>query len=153
MLEQNLSATETIAALIGGDGGYALRQVGVVDRTGRPAAYTGADCLPWAGHALGDGFCCQGNILTGPEVVEHMSQAFESNAGLLFPERLIAVLAAGQAAGGDSRGQQSAALLVVHAGGGFAGYNDRVVDLRVDDHPAPITEVARLLRLHRELFG
>jgi len=153
MLEQNLSATETLAALIAGDGGHALRQVGVVDRTGQPAAYTGAECFPWAGHVLGKGFCCQGNILAGPQVVEQMSQAFDSNGGLPFPERLVAVLTAGQAAGGDSRGQQSAALLVVRTGGAFAGYSDRVVDLRVDDHPTPIIELARLLRLHRELFG
>ncbi len=153
MLEQGLSADEVVAGLIGGDPGRELRQVGVVDRTGHAAAFTGAECPPWAGHVCGEHFCCQGNILAGEAVVTAMASAFEQHAGQRFAERLVSVLEAGQAAGGDSRGQQSAALFIVRDGGGFGGYSDRAVDLRVDDHPAPISELARLLVLHRETFG
>jgi len=153
LLAQGLAADEVVASLIAGDGGRAMRQLAVVDARGGAAAFTGEECLPWAGHLTRDGFTCQGNILAGPAVVAEMAGAFESNASLELPERLAAVLEAGQAAGGDARGQQSAGLLVVRAGGGFAGYSDRVVDLRVDDHTAPIAELARLLRLHRELHG
>jgi uncharacterized Ntn-hydrolase superfamily protein len=153
MLAQELSAAETIAALVAGDPGSALRQVGVVDGSGRAAVHTGAECLPWAGHIVAKHCCCQGNILAGPAVVRDMADTFAAQVELAFPERLVAVLEAGQRAGGDARGQQSAALLVVRAGGGFAGYSDRVVDLRVDDHATPISELSRLLRLHRETFG
>jgi uncharacterized Ntn-hydrolase superfamily protein len=153
MLGQPLSADETVAALIAGDPGRAMRQVGVVDRRGAAAAYTGPECPGWAGHIVTEHCCCQGNILAGEEVVEAMANTFATERGLAFPERLVAVLAAGQAAGGDTRGQQSAALLVVRAGGGYAGYSDRAVDLRVDDHTTPIDELGRLLRLHRQVFG
>jgi uncharacterized Ntn-hydrolase superfamily protein len=153
MLEQGLSADESLAALIAGDPGRAMRQVAVIDRRGSAAAYTGSECLPWAGHLLGEHCSCQGNILQGAEVVQAMVETFATLRALPFAERLVAVLDAGQAAGGDRRGQQSAALLIVRDGGGFAGYSDRAVDLRVDDHAAPIAELARLLRLHRELFG
>jgi uncharacterized Ntn-hydrolase superfamily protein len=153
MLEEGMSAQETVDALVAGDGGRELRQVGVVDRRGRAAAFTGGECFPWAGHVVGEFFCCQGNILVGGAVIDEMAAAFERARGLPFPERLVAVLEAGQGAGGDSRGQQSGALLVVRRGGGFAGYSDRLVDLRVDDHEHPIAELARLLRLHREVFG
>ena len=153
MLRQGMSAAETVAALVAGDSGAALRQVGVVDRSGTAAAYTGEECFPWAGHIVGDTFCCQGNMLKGSAVVEEMARALTANARLPFPERLMAALIAGQAAGGDSRGQQAAALLVLRAGGGVFGQSDRAVDLRVDDHAAPITELNRLLQLHRETFG
>ncbi|HUI28261.1 MAG TPA: DUF1028 domain-containing protein [Candidatus Kryptonia bacterium] len=153
MLEQGLSADEVVAGLIGGDSGRELRQVGVVDRSGKAAAFSGAECLAWAGHIVGEHFCCQGNILAGEVVVAGMASTFERRTDLPLAERLIAVLEAGQSAGGDSRGQQSAALLIVRAGGGFGGYTDRTVDLRVDDHVAPITELARLLALHRQTFG
>ncbi|MBI1817291.1 MAG: DUF1028 domain-containing protein [Deltaproteobacteria bacterium] len=153
MLEQEIPADEVVSGLIGGDGGRELRQVGVVDRTGRAAAFTGNECLPWAGHIIGDGFCCQGNILAGEAVVGAMARAIEHRSDLPFAERLIAVLGAGQAAGGDCRGQQSAALLVVRAHGGIGGYSDRAIDLRVDDHSTPIAELQRLLGLHRETFG
>jgi len=153
LMAEGLDAAETIAALTGGDPGRELRQVGVVDGEGKPAAFTGAECLPWAGHVVGTHFCCQGNILAGEAVVSSMAATFEKRADREFPERLLAVLEAGQAVGGDSRGQQSAALLVVRAGGGFGGYSDRAVDLRVDDHPAPIAELGRLLALHRDTFG
>jgi uncharacterized Ntn-hydrolase superfamily protein len=153
MLGQPLSADETVSALIAGDPGRAMRQVGVVDRHGAAAAYTGAECPGWAGHVVSQHCCCQGNILAGEEVVQAMARTFSVERERPFPERLVAVLAAGQAAGGDARGQQSAALLVVRAGGGYAGYSDRAVDLRVDDHPTPIDELGRLLRLHRQVFG
>ena len=153
MLHQGLSADEVLAGLLAGDPGRELRQVGVVDRSGNAAAFTGAECQPWAGHVAGKHFCCQGNILAGEAVVSDMASAFERRSELPIAERLIAVLEAGQKAGGDSRGQQSAALLVVRAGGGLGGYSDRAIDLRVDDHVAPISELARLLALHREVFG
>jgi uncharacterized Ntn-hydrolase superfamily protein len=153
MLESGMIAADVVAGLAAGDSGRALRQVGVVDRRGGAAAYTGAECFPWAGHRVGEHYCCQGNILAGDGVVDAMAAAFERERALAFPERLVAALLSAQAAGGDSRGQQSAALLVVRAGGGFAGLSDRVVDLRVDDHGAPIDELARLLEVHRALFS
>jgi uncharacterized Ntn-hydrolase superfamily protein len=101
---------------------------------------------------VADGFCCQGNILTGEAVLEAMADGYRAPSEL-FAERLVAALAAGQSAGGDRRGQQSAALTIVKEGAGFLGYSDRVIDLRVDDHQQPITELSRLLVLHRETFG
>jgi uncharacterized Ntn-hydrolase superfamily protein len=153
MLKQGRSAEETVAELIAADPGREQRQVGVVDRHGRAAAFTGAECFPWAGHVVGEHFCCLGNILAGETVVIEMAAAMKRHADEQFVDRLLAALHAGQAAGGDSRGQQSAALLVVRAAGGWGGYTDRAVDLRVDDHVAPITELARLVALHREMFG
>lgn len=108
--------------------------------------------VPWAGHVTGDGHACQGNILVGEGVLRAMAEAFERTRGPL-PERLLAALAAGQAEGGDSRGQQSAALYVVKEKGSYGGYLDRYVDVRVDDHPAPVDELRRLLDLHRLYFG
>lgn len=153
MLKRDLSAEAVVADLIAADPGRDTRQVGVVDRRGNAAAFTGAECLPWAGHVVGQHFCCQGNILAGEAVVTEMAEAMRRHTDQPFADRLLAALHAGQAAGGDSRGQQSAALLVVQAGGGFGGYSDRAVDLRVDDHPAPIDELQRLVTLHREIFG
>jgi uncharacterized Ntn-hydrolase superfamily protein len=153
LMAEGLNAAEAIAGLTGGDPGRELRQVGLVDGEGKAAVFTGSECLPWAGHVVGPHFCCQGNILTGEAVVTSMAAVYERHAELPFAERLVAVIEAGQAAGGDSRGQQSAALLVVRAGGGFGGYSDRAVDVRVDDHPSPIAELARLVALHRETFG
>ncbi|HLI51135.1 MAG TPA: DUF1028 domain-containing protein, partial [Thermomicrobiaceae bacterium] len=127
------------------------RQVGVVDARGRAASYSGPTCDAWAGGVVGDGFCCQGNILAGPEVVEAMADAYRSVEGT-FAHRLLSALEAGQAAGGDRRGQQSAAISVVRAEGGFRGGNDRYIDLRVDDHPRPIEELRRLVLLHRVYF-
>src|SRR5207247_6784303 len=109
---------------------------------------TGSLCMDWAGHRVGQGFACQGNILVGPETVAAMAAAYERATEAPLWERLVAALRAGQAAGGDRRGQQSAALLVVRAGGGYGGRNDRFIDLRVDEHPRPIEELARLLELH-----
>ncbi len=151
LLAQGLSAPEVLERLIGEDELRAQRQLGIVDASGRAAAYTGSECFSWAGHLVGEGWCCQGNILVGEGTIQAMANAFLEAQGELA-ERLLAALAAGQAAGGDRRGQQSAALLVVRVGGGYGGLSDRYIDLRVDDHPRPIEELARLLKLHRIYF-
>ncbi len=151
LLASGEAAEAALQRLVGPDENREHRQVGVVDAQGRVAAWTGRECLPWAGHRLGEGFTCQGNILVGPDVVEAMAGTFARTPGPL-PERLLSALAAGQRAGGDSRGQQSAALLVVKEGGSYGGYLDRYIDLRVDDHPAPVEELQRLLTLHRLYF-
>jgi uncharacterized Ntn-hydrolase superfamily protein len=130
-------------SLLAVDPGRNQRQVGIVDAEGQSISHTGPECQPWAGHRTGPGYAVQGNILTGEAVVEEMERAFLAARGPLAG-RLLAALEAGQAAGGDSRGQQSAALLVVRAGGGYGGFNDRYCDLRVDDHPRPIEELRRL---------
>jgi uncharacterized Ntn-hydrolase superfamily protein len=119
---------------------------------GRSASFTGSECFDWAGDESGEGFCCQGNVLAGPEVVAGMAEAFRRTAGSRLPDRLVAALRAGQAAGGDRRGQEAAALLVVRPGGGYGGNHDRWLDLRVDHHDEPIEELARLLDLHRLYF-
>lgn len=124
------------------------RQVLLVDASGRAAAHTGEGCHHWAGHIVGENYACAGNILVSQETVQAISDTFTSSGGALA-ERLVAALAAGQAAGGDSRGQQSAALVVARTGGGYGGRNDRYIDLRVDDHAQPIAELGRLLNLHR----
>lgn len=148
LLARGLSATKTLARLTEADGGRADRQVGIVSTKGEPTTYTGEQCYPWAGGHVGEHYSCQGNILVGEDTVLAMGRTFEQTTGLLC-DRLVAALAAGQAAGGDSRGQQSAALLIVRAGGGYSGFNDRFIDLRVDDHPHPIDELQRLLQLHK----
>lgn len=142
------SAQETLDHLVGLDRDAAQRQLGLVDATGRAAAHTGDECFDWAGHVIGDGYTCQGNILVSEETVQAMAATFEDGKGNLA-ERLLAALAAGQEAGGDRRGRQSAALLVVRTAGGYDGRNDRFVDLRVDDHTEPITELARIFALHK----
>ena len=148
LLGRGKSAQEALDALVREDPDADRRQAGIVDSQGRPATFTGAKCNPWAGGRTGKYFTVQGNILTGKEVVEAMAATFEGTAGISLADRLVKSLAAGQAAGGDSRGQQSAALLVVRAKGGYGGYNDRYIDLRVDDHPKPIEELSRLLEIH-----
>ncbi len=152
LLREGASAPEVVDRLVASDPRRDHRQVAVVDARGGSAAWTGRLCFRWAGHRTGPGYACAGNILTGEEVVAAMERAFLDSSGPLA-ERLVGALRAGQEAGGDSRGQQSAALLVVRAGGGYGGYTDRAVDLRVDDHPAPIAELERLLRLHRVFFA
>jgi uncharacterized Ntn-hydrolase superfamily protein len=127
------------------------RQVGIVDATGRAATFTGEGCHVWAGGRAAPNYACQGNILAGPAVVDALAETFERAQGDL-PHRLLAALAAGQAAGGDRRGQQSAALLVVRERGGYGGWNDRWIDLRVDDHRQPVDELGRLLELWRVYF-
>jgi len=148
LLARGKSAQETLDTLVKEDPQADQRQVGIVDAQGRPATFTGAKCNPWAGGKSGKNYTAQGNILTGSVVVETMASTFEAGANLPLADRLVKALAAGQAAGGDSRGQQSAALLVVRAKGGYGGYNDRYIDLRVDDSPKPIEELARLLETH-----
>lgn len=151
LLRTGASAEDVIATLTGADDEAAHRQLGVVDVSGEAATYTGSECLDWAGGVKGIGFCCQGNILAGPEVVQRMSEAFESTEGELAA-RLLAALEAGDTAGGDRRGRQSASVYVVREGGGYGGGIDRTVDLRVDDHPRPIIELKRLFELHRLFF-
>ncbi len=151
MIESGLTAQEALDRLVAADGERDLRQAGIVDSNGNAASWTGPSCSDWAGSHTGDGFCCQGNILTGPEVVDAMAGGYTASNGP-FADRLLAALDAGQAAGGDSRGQQSAAIAIVRAGGGYGGANDRWIDLRVDDHAAPITELRRLITLHRVYF-
>src|SRR5579875_879528 len=148
LLAQGLNAQEVLESLLSQDDGRADRQVGIVGLSGKPASYTGEQCFPWAGGRVGEHYACQGNILVSEETVQAMAHTFEQTSGLLC-DRLLAALAAGQAAGGDSRGQQSAALLVVRPKGGYGGFNDRFIDLRVDDHPTPVAELQRLLQLHK----
>src|SRR5438105_10110809 len=148
LLANGLSAAETIAQLTNEDEGRASRQVGIVAANGEHATYTGDECFPWAGGHTGEHYTCQGNLLVGEDTVLAMARTFEQTTGRLC-DRLVAALATGQAAGGDSRGQQSAALLVVRQGGGYGGFNDRFIDLRVDDHPQPINELQRILQLHK----
>ena len=145
------SAGETLARLLADDPDQELRQVGVVDARGQAATFTGEGCHAWAGGRTGPGYAVQGNILTGPEVVDAMARAFETAEGPLAA-RLLAALAAGDAAGGDRRGKQSAALLVVKERGGYGGYTDRFIDLRVDDHPEPVAELQRLYGIWRLYF-
>jgi uncharacterized Ntn-hydrolase superfamily protein len=152
MMEKGMSADEVVARLTEEDNDRAVRQVGVVDSRGSAAAFTGEECYDWAGHLAGEHYACQGNILVSEDTVKAMAQTFQETRGAL-PDRLLAALLAGQKAGGDRRGQQSAALLVVREGGGLGGFNDRYVDLRVDDHIAPIEELAHLLKLRNLYLG
>ncbi len=144
-------AESVLAGLIAADDGRADRQVGVVDANGGAASHTGAGCLFWAGGRVTDGVAIQGNILAGPEVVDAMSSAFGSASGPL-PDQLLTALLAGDRAGGDARGRQSAALLVVRTGGGYGGATDRWIDLRVDDHDDPVVDLRRLLDTWRLLY-
>lgn len=146
------SAAQTLAELLQNDPKAADRQVGIVDARGGAAAHSGASCFDWAGHIVGESFTCQGNILTGPEVIQAMADVFRATTGSL-EDRLFAALTAGDQAGGDRRGRQSAAILVVKPGGGYGGDTDRYLDLRVDDHADPVPELGKLLRLHRLYFG
>jgi uncharacterized Ntn-hydrolase superfamily protein len=127
------------------------RQVGLVDRDGTVAGHTGEACMPWAGHRLGKGFAAQGNMLVSADTVDALADTFGSTQGPLA-RRLVAAMVAAQAAGGDRRGQQAAAVIVARRGGGYGGA-DIAVDLRVDDHPAPLRELERLLALHELYFG
>jgi uncharacterized Ntn-hydrolase superfamily protein len=153
LLAEGLSAAEVVARLTDADDGRADRQVGIVDAEGAGATYTGAGCMDWAGGLAGPGFAAQGNILVGEETVAALATTFTATHGRPLAERLLECLAAAQAAGGDRRGQQSAALLVVERDGGYAGLSDSLVDLRVDDHPQPVAELARLYGMHSLLFG
>ena len=152
-LREGKSAQEVVDELTQADDGRSQRQLGIVDAQGGSASFTGDECLDWAGGRTGDGYAAQGNILVSEQTVVALATAFEGSAGKPLAERLLDCLAAGQAAGGDRRGQQSAALLVVEKEGGYAGLSDVVVDLRVDDHPRPVEELVRLYGLHQAIFG
>lgn len=151
LLAGGRAATEVVEILTTRDGGRDDRQLGVVDAGGRSATFTGKSCFDWAGGFAGDGFCCQGNILAGAAVVDEMARTYQRSTGELA-DRLLAALQAGDSAGGDRRGRQSAALLVVRERGGYDGGNDISVDLRVDDHADPVPELRRLFKLHRLLM-
>jgi uncharacterized Ntn-hydrolase superfamily protein len=145
------TAAGTLDRLVTADPLRQQRQAGIVDAKGGAATHTGRSCLAWAGGRIGDGFAAQGNILAGPGVVDGLVDTYLAG-GLPFPELLVSCLAAADAAGGDRRGRQSAALLVVRAGAGYGGGNDRWIDLNVDDHPDPIHELGRILALTRLYF-
>lgn len=145
------SAADVLPELLARDDRADRRQVGMVGADGVVASHTGAGCQPWAGHRLGDGFACQGNCLAGPQVIDAMVAAYEASSGPLA-QRLFSALAAGDQAGGDRRGRQSAAIKIMRKGAGYQGLGDTVLDLRVDDHVAPITELARLMELHELYF-
>lgn len=148
-LDDGATAPVALQRLLEEDEGRSHRQVGIVDLDGTAASHTGADCIPWAGGRTGEGYAVQGNCLAGEEVVEEMERAWLASAAEApLQDRLMAALAAGDAAGGDRRGRQSAAILVVRDEAGYGGLDDVAVDLRVDDHPAPIEELTRLLGLH-----
>jgi len=153
LMRQGIPADEVVRRLTEADEGRETRQLGVVDAEGRAATFTGRECHDWAGGRTGDGYAAQGNILVSAATVDALAERFESTRGRPLAERLIDALAAAQAAGGDSRGQQSAALLVVEKDGGYANLTDVLVDLRVDDHERPIEELRRLYALHDAIFG
>lgn len=153
LLRDGLSAQEVVRRLTGADDGRDHRQLGIVDREGRSATFTGSECLDWAGGRAGACYAAQGNILVSAETVDALAETFEASEGRPLAERLLGCLAAAQAAGGDRRGQQAAGLLVVERDGGYAGLSDVVVDLRVDDHPTPVEELRRIHGIHELLFG
>ncbi|MGB8166192.1 MAG: DUF1028 domain-containing protein [Chthoniobacteraceae bacterium] len=156
LMAEGKSPREALDALTADDPRREQRQVGMIDAAGRTAAFTGAKCVAWAGHHEGENFSVQGNLLAGEAVLDGMVEAFEQARkveGTELADWLVAALQAGQAAGGDRRGEQSAALLVVRAHGGLGGDSDRYIDLRVEDHAKPIDELARLLTLHHEWHG
>ncbi len=153
LLRSGCSADEVVRRLTEDDDDRESRQLGVVDASGRGATFTGSGCHAWAGGRAGDGFAAQGNILVSAATVDALVDTFVGTAGRPLAERLLDSLAAAQAAGGDRRGQQSAALLVVERDGGYAGLSDTLVDLRIDDHERPVEELRRLFRLHEALFG
>lgn len=154
LLTNGANAHETVATLTKNDAKRELRQLGVVDAHGTSATYTGGECTDWAGGVAGDGYAIQGNILAGSRVIALMEEAWlGSDPAESLARRLLAALAAGDAAGGDKRGRQSAALYVVSEAGGYGGGDDVLVDLRVDDHETPIPELTRLLGIHDMIFG
>jgi len=153
LLRDGGSAEEVVEQLTAADDDSAQRQLGVVDREGRGASFTGAGCLEWAGGRTGACYAAQGNILVSQATVDALAETFEATPGGPLAERLLASLDAAQAAGGDRRGQQSASLLVVERDGGYAGLSDLLVDLRVDDHERPLAELRRLYGAHQAIFG
>jgi len=151
LLKKGYTADETLKALLALDEGREDRQVGIVDAQGSAVSFTGERCHLWAGGLYGDNFACQGNILVSGDTVTAMADTFEGSEGTLA-RRLLEALKAAQSAGGDSRGRQSAALLIVRENGSYGGYNDRAIDLRVDDDPEPIEKLEHLLTLHEMYF-
>jgi len=155
LMESGKNSQESLDALLAADPQREVRQVALIDAQGRPAAHTGKECMEWAGHRVGPHFSVQGNLLASDAVASAMAEAYESAQkieGSELADWLLAALQAAQAAGGDRRGQQSAAILVVRANGGPGGDNDRYVDLRVEDSPKPIDELVRLWALHRTFY-
>ncbi len=144
MFAEGVSASEVIKRLLASDPGRESRQIGAVDAKGNPATFTGEKCLPFAGGKTGEHYTVQGNLLAGPQVLDAMAAAYEALPGDLAT-RLVHAISAGQGAGGDARGRESAAVLVVREGAGYLGLNDRLIDLHVEDHPTPIRELQRLL--------
>jgi uncharacterized Ntn-hydrolase superfamily protein len=153
LLREGQSASDVVAELTRADDGRDDRQLGVVDARGGSATFTGSACVDWAGGLAGDCFAAQGNILVSESTVYALAETFLASAGAPLAERLLACLTAAQETGGDRRGQQSAALYVVREGGGYGGRSDRLIDLRVDEHPTPISELERIHAMHRTLFG
>lgn len=151
-LRKGLRPETIIDELVQRDPESETRQVGIVDTLGNSAAFTGEDCFDYAGHTTGENFCCQGNILVSEDTINSMAEVFTNTKEMALSHRLMKALKAGQGAGGDKRGKQSAALLVVKEDGGYGGFNDRYIDLRVDDHDTPIKELNRILELHQLYF-
>jgi len=151
LMQAGVPAAEALQQLVQDDPERHLRQVGLVDVQGRAATFTGESCFEWAGGLAGDGYCIQGNILAGGQVIDRMAETFEASTAP-FPERLLEALLAGDRAGGDRRGRQSAAIFIVKPDGGYGGFNDRWIDYRVDDHEDPVPQLASLLALHRLYF-
>ncbi len=152
LLKIGLSAEQTLEHLIKDDNGRESRQVGIVDSSGNVTHFTGKECNEWAGALSGKHYTAQGNILIGEDVVNAMGKSFEEANGELA-DKLLNALMSGQEKGGDKRGQQSAALLVVRKNGGYGGFNDRYIDIRVDDAAKPIEELQRLLNIHKQFFS
>ena len=153
LLQQGHGAQEVVDRLIADDDQSADRQVNIVDATGGSASFTGSGCFEWAGGRTGPGYAIAGNILVGEIVVIEMERAWLAGSHLSFTDRLLSVLKAGDDAGGDKRGRQSAAILACTANGGYGGTSDSEMDLRVDDHADPVTELIRLSGIHQLLFG
>lgn len=156
LMESGKAARDALELMLAADAMRAKRQIGIIDAQGRVASFTGAECTAWAGHREGQNFAVQGNLLVSETVITAMAEAFESasaRADTELADWLFAALAAAQAAGGDRRGQQSAAILVVRAHGGPGGDNDRYIDLRVEDHAEPVKELGRLLAIHKEFYA
>jgi uncharacterized Ntn-hydrolase superfamily protein len=155
LLESGVKPDQAIERLTRPDERREVRQIGIIDAKGRAASFTGKECLAWAGHIVGTNFAVQGNILAGEAVVCAIAEAFETarqQPDTELADWLMAALAAAEKAGGDKRGRQSAALLVVREKGGYGGLNDRFVDLRVEDHAEPVEELSRLLQLHKRFY-
>jgi len=152
LMEQGKSAQEALELLLAEDPDREMRQVGLIDASGNPATFTGKSCYDWAGGVTGTHFAAQGNILVDEETVQAMARLFTETNGTLA-DKLLAALDAGQDAGGDSRGKQSAALYIVKEKGGYGGFNDRYIDLRVDDHHDPIKELIRIYQLQQLYFA